>query len=70
MSNKLNEHLLPDNYQVYADYLYVCDGKVIRSDVFGTVATLKKDLRCFFGLKAKEIFSCDIKGRKMLKQNE
>jgi len=65
---KLNENLLPDNYPVYGDYLYVCDGKVIRSDVFGTVATLKRDLRDFFKLEAKEIMNCDIEGRKKINE--
>jgi hypothetical protein len=63
---ELNEEILPDNYPVYGDNLYVCDGKVIRSDVFGTVATLKSDLRSFYKLEAKEIRRCDIEGRKAL----
>ena len=62
----LNEELLPDNYPVYGDYLYVCDGKVVRSDVFGTVATLKRDLRSHYKLEAKEIRRCDIDGRKAM----
>ena len=53
--NKTKEEPLPDDYPVYGDYLYVCDGRVIRSDVFGTVATLKRDLRDFFKLEAKVI---------------
>ena len=65
---KLNEKLLPDDFPGYGDYLYVCDGKVVRSDVFGTVATLKRDLRGFYKLEAKEITNCDIEGR--LKENE
>ena len=63
-SIKLNENILPDDYPVYAGYLYVCDSKVIMSDVFGTIADLKRDLRSFYKLEAKEIRNCDIEGRK------
>lgn len=65
---KLKENLLPDDYPVYGDYLYVCDGKVVRSDVFGTVITLKRDLRDFFKLEAKEITNCDIEGRQKINE--
>jgi hypothetical protein len=65
---KLNENPLPDDYPVYGDYLYVCDGKVVRSDVFGTIADLKRDLRDFYKLEAKMITNCDIEGRQ--KMNE
>ena len=65
---KLNENLLPDDYPVYGDYLYVCDGKVIRSDVFGTVLDLKRDLRNFYKLEAKEITNCDIEGRQKINE--
>lgn len=45
-----NEDVLPDDYPVYWDYLYVVEidgGKVIRSDIHGTVSDLKTDLhRC------------------------
>jgi len=53
----LNEPILDDDYPVYGDYLYIADGKVIRSDVFGTVRDLKRDL------KATEIRRCDMGGR-------
>ena len=53
----LNEPILSDDYRVYGDYLYVADGKVVRSDVFGTVRDLKRDL------KALEIRRCDMAGR-------
>ena len=54
----LNEPLLGNDYPVYADYLYVADGKVIRSHLHGaTVWHLKRDLG------AKEIRRCDIYGR-------
>lgn len=58
------ERELPDDYPVYPNYLYVCDDKVIRCDLFkGTVADLKADLRNHYKLKAKVITSCDIVGR-------
>jgi hypothetical protein len=57
-----NEKILPDNYPVYWDYCYICDGKVIRSDIQGTVADLKKDLRSQ-GYKEQEIKNCDIFAR-------
>jgi hypothetical protein len=60
---KLKEPVLEDNYPVFIDYLYVCDGKVVRSDVEGTVADLKRDLRNYFKLEAKVITRCDIVGR-------
>ena len=34
---KLNERELPNDDPVYIDYLYVCDGRVVRSDIQGTV---------------------------------
>lgn len=58
---ELNEPILEDDYPVYADYLYVADGKVIRSDWHGvTVRRLKRELG------AKEIRRCDIFGRKAM----
>lgn len=70
---QLNEPLLPDDYPVYGDYLYVCDGKVIRCDLMsGTITDLKRDLRSHYKLEAKVITNCDIDGRqKILKaQND
>lgn len=62
---ELNEPVLPDNYPVYGDYLYVADGKVIRSDLHGaTVGRLKAYL------KADEIRRCDIAGRQALSNTE
>lgn len=62
-TKKLNEKELSDDYPVFWDYLYVCDGKVIRSDIQGTVRDLKRDLRSYRKLEAKVITSCDIEGR-------
>lgn len=64
---QLNENLLPDDYPVYGDYLYVCDGKVIRCDLTsGTIADLKRDFRNHYKLEAKEIINCDIAGRQKI----
>jgi hypothetical protein len=55
----LNERVLPDDYPIYGDYLYVVDGKVYKSDYHDvTVRHLKHYLN------AKEVRSCDIFGRK------
>jgi len=74
MSNKdieLDEPLLEDDYPIHGDYLYVCDGKVIRCDLMsGTVADLKRDLRSHYKLEAKEIRSCDIAGRVKQQENK
>lgn len=67
---ELNEQILEDNYPVYCDYLYVCDGKIIRSDITGTVDDLKRDLRGHYKLEAKVITSCDIFGRQEMKEQE
>lgn len=63
LNKKLNEFPLPDNYIVYPDYFYVCDGEIVKSDIRGSVADLKRDLREHFKLEAKEICSCDVSGR-------
>lgn len=69
MNIELNERELPDNYPVYWDYLYVCDDKVIKSDVKGTVLDLKRDLRSFYKMEAKVITNCDIFGRNEITKN-
>lgn len=57
----LNEPLLPDDYPIYGNYLYVVDGRVYRSDWHDITAR---------ELKAREGFSevrrCDIFGRRKL----
>ena len=50
--------LLPDNYPVYWDYIYLVDGVPIRSDIQGTIITLKHNLR-LLGKEAKEIRAFD-----------
>jgi hypothetical protein len=62
----LNETELENDYPVNLDYLYVCDGKVVKSDIQGTVANLKRDLRSHYKLEAKVITTCDIEGRRKL----
>lgn len=62
----LNETELENDYPVNWDYLYVCDGKVVKSDIQGTVADLKRDLRSHYKLEAKVITTCDIEGRRKL----
>lgn len=54
-----NEDILPDDYPVYGNYLYVADGKVIMSDWHGiTVARLK----AHEGFK--EVRRCNVYARK------
>ncbi len=64
----LDERPLPDDYPVYADYLYVADGRVVRSDVQGTVLHLKRDLESQ-GLTANVVTNCDIFGREALRED-
>ncbi len=59
------EYPLEDNYRVYPDYFYVADGKVIRSDITGTVAELRLDLNRR-GWPAQVITNCDIFVRQKL----
>lgn len=62
---QISEQVLDESFPVYYDYLYVADGKIVRSD-FGdgsTVARLRDDLRKR-GLSADAITTCDIFGRK------
>jgi hypothetical protein len=57
MSNLLkDETVLEDNYPVYPDYVYIADLKLIRSEIKGTVADLKRQL------DVKEIRRCDLFG--------
>lgn len=64
---ELDEAPLPDDYPVYGDYLYVCDGKIVRCDLFrGTVADLKRDVQSHHGIKVKEVTTCDIVGRRKM----
>jgi hypothetical protein len=58
MTKELDEPILPDDYPIYGDYLYVVDGKVYRSDWHDiTVGDLKRYENC------SEVRRCDIVGR-------
>lgn len=48
--------LLPNDYPVYGDYIYMADDKPIRSDIFGDVSDLKRDLKSL-GVKFENIYS-------------
>lgn len=54
------EDVLPDDYPIYGDYLYVADGHVVRSDWHGITA---RELRV--RLNAKEIRRCNFIGRRV-----
>ena len=55
---EINERILDNDYPVFWDYYYVCDDKVVVSNIQGTVLDLKRDLKC------KEVKSCDIEARR------
>lgn len=57
--NELNEPILPDDYPIYGDYLYVVDGKVYKSDWHGITVRQLKAKETF-----KEVRRCDIVGRR------
>jgi hypothetical protein len=48
------ETVCDDDYNVYFDYVYIADNKLIRSNIQGTVRDLKRDLG------AKEIRRCEV----------
>lgn len=54
-----NEGLLPDDYPIYGDYLYVADGNVYRSDWHGITVRQLKAKEGF-----KEVRRCNIYARK------
>lgn len=56
---ELNEPILPDDYPIYGDYLYVADGKVYRSDWHGITAQQLKQREGF-----RELRRCDMSGRR------
>lgn len=55
MKEELNEPILPDNYPIYADYIYLADGKPIISD-WHEITALEFKKR----LKITELRRCDI----------
>ena len=65
----LNEPILEDDYPIYGNYVYVVDGKVVRSDYHEiTVRQWKYYLYRDTGTLPKEIRRCDILGRSRLKE--
>lgn len=54
-----DEGILPDDYPVYGNYLYVADGKVIMSDWHGVTVGYMKVKEGF-----KEVRRCNIYARK------
>lgn len=59
VSQEENEPILDDNTKVYADYLYIADGRVIRSDLHNTTVA---HLKAYGGYS--EVRRCDIEGRR------
>jgi hypothetical protein len=57
----LKEPVLPDDYPIYADYLYVADGKVVRSDWHDITA---REFKAREGIT--ELRRCDMAGRGLL----
>lgn len=58
MSEFPNEDILPDDYPIYGDYIYIVDGEPYRSDWHGiTVRQLKRHRQ------ATEIRRCNIVAR-------
>lgn len=58
MARELNEPILPDDYPIYAGYLYVADGKVISSPLHDVTA---RELKAREGIT--ELRRCDMSGR-------
>ena len=56
-TKELNERELPDDYPLYAGYMYVVDGTVVTAVENGTPAEWKRRKGC------KSVKSCDIGGR-------
>ena len=54
-----DERLLPDDYPIYGDYLYVADGKLYRSDWHGITVRQLKGREGF-----KEVRRCNIAARR------
>lgn len=55
----INETVLPDDYPIYEDHLYVADGKVYRSNWHGITVHQLKGCEGF-----KEVRRCDIAARR------
>ena len=59
--NKLysGEKILSDNHPVYYGYLYLCDSRIVSSDIEGKVSDLKHDAKC------NEVRNCDLAERNL-----
>lgn len=55
-----DESIMDDNHNIFIGYLYVCDGRVVKSHMEGKVRDLK------LTLNVKEVKTCDIFGRKLM----
>lgn len=58
MEKQLKERELPDDYPIYAGYLYVADGEVVVSDWHDITARQFKGAEGYTSLK-----NCDMAGR-------
>lgn len=60
----VNEPILPDDYPIYGDYLYVVDGQLYRSDWNGiTVAELKR-YESFSEVRRCDLMACGLLSRR------
>lgn len=60
MTAELDEPILPEDYPIYAGYLYVADGKVVASDYHCTARQFKAREG------VSELRRCDIYGRQKI----
>ena len=60
MRKELDEPILPDDYPIYGDYLYIADGKAIRSNWHDITAREFKARE-----HIRELRRCDIVGRQI-----
>ena len=65
MADFPNEDVLPDDYPVYGDYLYVADGKLYRSDWHHITVRQLKGCEGF-----KEVRRCNIEARRAALSSE
>jgi hypothetical protein len=65
MADFPNEDVLPDDYPIYGDYLYVTDGKMYRSDWHDVTV---RDLK--IREKFKEVRRCNIEARRAALQSK
>jgi hypothetical protein len=61
---KYEEDVMTDDMNVFIGYLYVCDGKVVKSHIEGDIRTLK------LTLGVKEVRRCNINKRDLWDEAE